>query len=283
VAPSAARVQHRQADNHRGRDQGVADGAKPFLAGAAEQLGAEPDADAIDRTDQKRKSNGVGSDQPGQRIADERKEIRGAEKQQDVGARDHRGKRPAKPITDDRRPAGLCQPAAKAGQSADADGKRGVVFAPIAPARQQQREQREHEAGDDPARRHWLEPAEEPGSDGHADQCARYHDGGCLAVRVLPGIGKERRGGDEIDDEQEGCNQARRRKTARQRHENQRRAETGKSARRSRHESDRADGDGDAGADIRRDEAEPGHHPRSTPPVFFATSATILAPTASIS
>src|ERR1700732_2644867 len=80
-------IERWQADNHRGRDQGVADGAKDLLAGAAEQPGAEPDADAVDRTDPQRKSNWVGGDQPGHGIAHQKKEIRSAEEQQDVGAR----------------------------------------------------------------------------------------------------------------------------------------------------------------------------------------------------
>ncbi len=128
-----------------------------------------------------------------------------------------------------------------------------------------------------------IEPAEEPGPDGNADQRAGHHDRRRLAVRLLPGIGEQRRGADEIVDEQKRRDQPRRGETARQRHEDQRRAETGKAARRARHQGDHADRDRNVVTDIARDEAGSGHHPRNTPPVLFVTSATILAPTASIS
>src|ERR1019366_8697488 len=62
-------IECRQSDDHRRRDQGVADGAEQRLAGAAEQLSADQDADGIDRADQQRKPDGVGCDEPGQRIA----------------------------------------------------------------------------------------------------------------------------------------------------------------------------------------------------------------------
>ncbi len=52
-------IQRRQADDDRGRDQGVADGAEQGLAGAAEQLGADQDADGVDRADQQREPDGV--------------------------------------------------------------------------------------------------------------------------------------------------------------------------------------------------------------------------------
>ena len=48
-------IQRRQADDHRHRDQRVADRAEQRFAGAAEQRGAEPDADAVDRTDHQRR------------------------------------------------------------------------------------------------------------------------------------------------------------------------------------------------------------------------------------
>ena len=47
-------VKRGQADDHGRSDQSVADGAKQPLAGAAEQGSAEPDADRVDRADQKR-------------------------------------------------------------------------------------------------------------------------------------------------------------------------------------------------------------------------------------
>ena len=71
-------------------------------------------------------------------------------------------------------------------------------------------------------------------------------------------FGNQRRGRDEIDDQQQRRDQPRRRDAARQRHEDQRGAETGKSARRSRHESDRADRDGGVML-TRRDEAGEAH------------------------
>ena len=52
-------IQQRQADDHRRRDQGVTDAAKQRLAGAAEQGGAESDADGVDRADQQREPDGV--------------------------------------------------------------------------------------------------------------------------------------------------------------------------------------------------------------------------------
>src|SRR6185312_8796347 len=89
-------------------------------------------------------------------------------------------------------------------------------------------------------------------------------------------------GGDEIDDEQQGGDQPRLGDRTCQRHEDQRRAEPGKSACRSGDEGDHADGDRRIEADSCRNEPEQAH-PRRTPPVFFVTSATILAATASIS
>src|SRR5882757_2613628 len=115
LASAQHAVERRQADNDRGGDQGVADRAEHALAGAAEQRGAEPDADAVDRTHHEREFDGVRRDQPGQRITDHGKKVRGAEEQQDVGARNRRRKRPSEPVADDRRPAGLRQAAAKAG------------------------------------------------------------------------------------------------------------------------------------------------------------------------
>jgi len=67
-----------------------------------------------------------------------------------------------------------------------------------------------------------------------------------------------------------------------ERHEDQRGAESGKSARSSRDEGDRADHKGGIEVEAGWDEAKRAH-PRRTPPVFFVTSATILAATASIS
>src|SRR5437588_12678892 len=104
----------------------------------------------------------------------------------------------------------------------------------------------------------------------------------CFHAGVLPRVRYQRRRRDEIDDEQKRCDQARRRHAACERHEDQRRAEAGKSARGSRYEGNRADGDCGIDADLRRDQVRQ-DHPRNTPPVLFVTSATILAATASIS
>ena len=49
-----------------------------------------------------------------------------------------------------------------------------------------------------------------PGADGHADQRAEHHDRGGLAVGLLPGVRNQRRGGDEIDDQQQRRDQPRR-------------------------------------------------------------------------
>src|SRR5258708_20170753 len=76
---------------------------------------------------------------------------------------------------------------------------------------------------------------------------------------MLPRIRNRGRGGDEIEVEQKGREKGRARNAARQRHENQRGAETGKPARRSRNESNGADGDGDIDADIGGGEANEGH------------------------
>src|SRR5258708_20610212 len=73
---------------------------------------------------------------------------------------------------------------------------------------------------------------------------------------MLPRIRNRGRGGDEIEVEQKGREKGRARNAARQRHENQRGAETGKSARRSRHESNGTDGDGDIDANIGGGEAD---------------------------
>src|SRR5260370_35854383 len=99
---------------------------------------------------------------------------------------------------------------------------------------------------------------------------------------MLPRIRNQRCCRDEIDDEQKCSDEARRRDAACQRHEDQRGPKPGKPARRSRYESDRRDGDGGVDADIGRDETNEAH-PRSPPPVLFATWATIFAATASIS
>ena len=69
---------------------------------------------------------------------------------------------------------------------------------------------------------------------------------------------------------------------ARQRHEDQRRAEAGKAARGARDESDGAERHRDGETDVLREEVRKAH-PRNVPPVFFVTSATIFAATASIS
>src|SRR5258706_4224266 len=99
---------------------------------------------------------------------------------------------------------------------------------------------------------------------------------------MLPRIWNQRCCRDEIDDQQERRNKAGCSQAARQRHENQRGAETGKSASRPRDESNRADGDGGVGADVAWDEAGRAH-PRKMPPVLFVTSVTILAADGSIS
>ena len=157
-----------------------------------------------------------------------------------------------------------------------------MVFATVTPTRKQEQQQRKHEAGNDPARGHGIEPAQEIGADGNADQCSEHDHGSCLAVRVLPRLGNKRGGCDEIDDQQQRRHQPRRGHAARERHEDQRGAKTGKSARRSGDESDCANGDCGVDADIGRDEARK-VHARNVPPVFFVTSATIFAATASIS
>jgi hypothetical protein len=87
-------VQQRQADDDGRRDQHIADGTEQPFAGAAEQPCAEPDADGIDRADQQREPDRIRGDEPGDRIADQREEIRRAEKQQDVGARGGRREGP---------------------------------------------------------------------------------------------------------------------------------------------------------------------------------------------
>src|SRR5262249_30876163 len=86
----------------------------------------------------------------------------------------------------------------------------------------------------------------------------------------------------EIDDQQQRGYEARRRHAARERHEDQRGAEAGEAARRAGDEGDRADRDRRESGEVGRDET-PKAHPRNVPPVFFVTSATIFAATASIS
>jgi hypothetical protein len=192
------------------------------------------------------------------------------------------GDRPAEPIADDRRPAGLRKSAAKAGEGADAHRNRGAILAAVAPARQQQQQERGDKEGNDPARGHGIESAEEIGADRHADQGTEHHDRGGAAIGMFPGVWNERRGRHEIDHEQQRRHQPRRGDAACERHEDQRGAESGKSARSSRDEGDCADRKGGIEVEAGWDEAKRAH-PRRTPPVFFVTSATILAATASIS
>src|SRR5260221_175539 len=104
-----------EADEDAGTARIVARAGKEIAGG-----GPLRDADAGAGPENERKFNGVCRDQPGHGIADDRKKVRGAEEQQDVGARNDRRDRAAKPIADDRRAAGLRQPAAKTGQAADA-------------------------------------------------------------------------------------------------------------------------------------------------------------------
>src|SRR5260370_14007474 len=87
--------ERRQADDDRSRDQDIADDTEKLLAGAAEQRRAEPNADAVDRTDQERKSYRVGGDEPGQRIAPGGKEGGRPNKTQDIGARNAGSEPPA--------------------------------------------------------------------------------------------------------------------------------------------------------------------------------------------
>ena len=137
-----------------------------------------------------------------------------------------------------------------------------MILAAIAPAREQQQQQRADKAGDDPACRHRVEPAQTPSSDRHTDEGARHHHSGSLAVGLPPRIRKQWSRGDEIDHEQQCCDQARRGDAARQRHENQRRTEAGKSAGGSRDKGCDANRDRGREADVGRDELR-GAHPRS--------------------
>src|SRR3954452_13801288 len=127
-------IERRQSRNHGYGDQRVANGAKHLLAGTAEQRRTEGDADRIDRPDDEREHERFAADQAGGRVTDHREEVRRAEKQQDVGARDDRGDGTAEPVADDRRASGLGEAAAEAGEAADADRKPSVVLAAIAPA-----------------------------------------------------------------------------------------------------------------------------------------------------
>src|SRR6266536_4670843 len=81
LAPAQHAVECGQADDDGRRDQGIADAAEQRLAGLAEQRRAEPHADAVDRADQERELDRIGRDQAAEEIADEGKEIRGAEEQ----------------------------------------------------------------------------------------------------------------------------------------------------------------------------------------------------------
>ena len=74
-----------------------------------------------DRADDEREPDRIHRDQSGRGVADGGKEIRRAEEQQDIGAGDDRRDRPSQPVADDRRAAGLRQPAAEAGEAADTD------------------------------------------------------------------------------------------------------------------------------------------------------------------
>src|SRR5437899_2910703 len=65
----------------------IADSAEQPVPGAAEHRRAEPDADAMDRTVQQRKSHRGRGDEPGQRIAHGGKQVGSRKQQQDVGAR----------------------------------------------------------------------------------------------------------------------------------------------------------------------------------------------------
>ena len=130
-----------------------------------------------------------------------------------------------------------------------------MLLAAVAPAGCQQHQQGSYEAGDDPARRHGLEPGQEVSADGHADQRACHHDGCRLAVRLPPGIGQQRQRRHEIDDEQESGDEFWRGDAACERHEDQRGAEPGKAARRCRDEGNRADRDRRESGEVGRYEA----------------------------
>ncbi len=108
-------IQRRQAEDHCGGDQRVAYRAEYGFAGLAEQRSAEPDADGIDRADHHCELDRIHRDQSGRGVADAGKEIRRAEEQHDIGAGDDGCDGTAEPVADDRRAAGLGQPAAKAG------------------------------------------------------------------------------------------------------------------------------------------------------------------------
>jgi hypothetical protein len=97
------------------------------------------------------------------------------------------------------------------------------------------------------------------GTGADADQGTEHHDRGGAAIGMLPSIWNERRGRDEIDQEQQRRDQARRGDAARQGHEDQRRAEAGKSTRRSRNKGDCANCDSDFEADVRRDKTQRTH------------------------
>jgi hypothetical protein len=69
----------------------------------------------------------------------------------------------------------------------------------------------------------------------------------------------QRRGRHEIDDQKQWCDKTRRRQAACERHEDQRRAEAGKSAGRSRDERDHADGNRRADGDPGRKQGRQAH------------------------
>src|SRR5262249_58522391 len=83
LTPAQHAVENRQAEDHRKRDQRVADRAKRRFAGAAEQRCAELDSQRIDGADHQRKAQRFQRDQPACGIAYERKEVGGAEIEHD--------------------------------------------------------------------------------------------------------------------------------------------------------------------------------------------------------
>ena len=206
----------------------------------------------IDRADHQRELDRVQRDQAGRGVADGGKEIRGAEEQHDVGARDRR--KGAGGRASSRRSAGRRSAPARCRsrtRPADADRDRRVVLAAIAPAGEQQQQQRGDEAGNDPARGDRFEPAQEVGAD-RARRSARRTTMTAVALRsaFFHAFGSSGAAATKSMISSSAATSRGSAMRACQRHEDQRRAEPGKSARRARDEGDRADRDRRVEADV---------------------------------